>query len=320
MNNEMMNVMKYKFVYLGFSLVLLVPGIFSLIFWGLRLSIEFTGGSVFQFEFGSKPDTVQLSEILKQNGVEVENVSVENQNTAVIRAKPVDASKNDDIKKAVSDKFAGAKELSFETVGPAVGQETAQNAFIALAWVSLGILLYIAFAFRNVPKPYSGFRFGVSAIIAMLHDAFVVLGVFSILGHFLKIEIDALFITAVLTVIGFSVHDTIVVFDRIRENLGKLPRVWSFEDIVNYSVVETLNRSLATSMTVLMTLLALFLLGGESIKSFVLAMLIGIVSGTYSSIFTASPILVIWEDLKKRGVKVKISLPKLPKLAFRKAK
>jgi preprotein translocase subunit SecF len=146
-------------------------------------------------------------------------------------------------------------------------------------------------------------RFGASAIIAMLHDAFMVLGIFAILGHFFHMELDSLFITAILTVIGFSVHDTIVVFDRIRENLSKLPKSYSFEEVVNYSVVETLNRSLATSMTVLMTLLALVLLGGESIKTFVLAMLIGITSGTYSSIFNASPILVIWESWEQKRKK-----------------
>lgn len=162
----------------------------------------------------------------------------------------------------------------------------------------------IANAFRNIPKPYSSFRFGLSAILATLHDVIIVFGIFSILGHFFNIEIDALFITAMLTIIGFSVHDTIVVFDRIRENLGKLPKQMNFEEVVNYSIVETLNRSIATSFTVLLMLLSLYLLGGESIKNFVLAMLIGIFSGTYSSIFTAAPILVIWENFiaKKRAM------------------
>jgi preprotein translocase subunit SecF len=157
---------------------------------------------------------------------------------------------------------------------------------------------------RNT-TPLFQFQFGASAVLAMLHDAFVVLGIFSILGHFMQVEIDALFITAILTVLGFSVHDTIVVFDRIRENLNKLPRTYSFEEVTNYSVVETLSRSIATSLTVVITLLSLYLLGGESIKVFVLAMLIGIISGTYSSIFNAAPILVIWENyiIKKRNTR-----------------
>lgn len=303
MREDMMQLMKYKFAYLIFSAVLLVPGVISLFAYGLNLSIDFTGGSVFKYAFLQAPQAEELKKVFSEKGVSVENVTYESNNVAVIRSKVVDARQNEDIKNAVIAKFPKSTQLSFETVGPAIGAETTRTAFIALAWASVGILFYIAYAFRNIPKPYSSFRFGVSAIVAMLHDAVMVLGIFSILGHFFKMEVDSLFITAVLTVIGFSVHDTIVVFDRIRENLSKLPKAYSFEEVVNYSVVETLNRSLATSMTVLMTLMALFLLGGESIKVFVLAMLIGIVSGTYSSIFNASPILVLWEDwVSKRKV------------------
>jgi len=184
-------------------------------------------------------------------------------------------------------------------VGPVVGAETAKKAFVALAWAMIGIMSYIAYAFRNIPKPYSSIKFGISAIIAMFHDAYVVIGFFAILGHYFGVEIDALFITALLTVLGFSVHDTIVVFDRIRENLRKLPKSFNFEEVANFSVVETLARSLATSFTVVLTLSSLYVLGGASIKNFVLAMLVGIISGTYSSIFTATPILVLWEKAKR---------------------
>jgi preprotein translocase subunit SecF len=290
-----MNLMKYKIWYLVFSAVVLIPGIFFLVVYGLRLSIDFTGGSDFNYEYNQTLNEQDLRSVFSSNGIDVERIVIAN-NTVNIRTKPVESSKIDTIKGAISQKFGSPKLLSFETVGPSIGSETTKNAFVALFWASLGILLYIAYAFRNIPKPYSSFRFGVSAIVAMLHDAFVVLGIFAILSHFLKIEIDSLFITAILTVIGFSVHDTIVVFDRIRENLNKLPNSWSFESVVNFSVVETLNRSIATSLTVIMTLLSLYLLGGQSIKEFVLAMLIGIVSGTYSSIFNASPILVLWEE------------------------
>jgi preprotein translocase subunit SecF len=295
--------MKYKYYYLLFSAALLIPGIFALCFFKLNLSIDFTGGSIFEYSFTKQPDVSVLRQVFTSKGVSVESINLQNGNEAFIRTKPVDASQNDAIKSAVVAKFSDAKQLSFETVGPVIGAETTRTAFVALAWASVGILLFIAYAFRNIPKPYSSLRFGASAIIAMLHDAFMVLGIFAILGHFFHMELDSLFITAILTVIGFSVHDTIVVFDRIRENLSKLPKSYSFEEVVNYSVVETLNRSLATSMTVLMTLLALVLLGGESIKTFVLAMLIGITSGTYSSIFNASPILVIWESWEQKRKK-----------------
>lgn len=292
----MRSLMKYKIFYLVFSAMLLIPGIVFLIIYGLNLSIDFTGGSVFRYEFESKINPDDLKGVFTQKGIEVEAIVPESGFKYTIRTKVVDAEHNNEIKSATSEKFPNSKQLSFETVGPSVGSETTRSAITSLIWVIVGIMLYIAFAFRNIPKPYSSFRFGVSAIASMLHDAFMLLGLFAILGHFMKVEVDALFITAMLTVIGFSVHDTIVVFDRIRENLGKLPKNMGFEEVTNYSVAETLSRSVATSLTVVFTLTALLVLGGETIKIFVLAMLVGIVSGTYSSIFTAAPILVIWEN------------------------
>lgn len=291
-----MNLLKYKYWFLLFSAAILVPGIIAMLTWGMKLSIDFTGGTLLTYQFIAPINTGELREVLDSQGVGVQVITTNSQTDYSVRTKEIKPSDIDNVKNAVSAKFEGATLRSFETVGPIIGRETTKNAAISLMWASIGILLYIAYAFRNIPKPYSSFRFGVSAILAMLHDAFIVLGVFSILGHFFDIEIDSLFITAMLTVIGFSVHDTIVVFDRIRENLNKLPKYMDFEEVVNYSIVETLSRSLATSLTVLITLLSLYLLGGESIKNFVLAMLIGIFSGTYSSIFTASPILVVWEQ------------------------
>ncbi|GIW69461.1 MAG: protein-export membrane protein SecF [Patescibacteria group bacterium] len=288
--------MKYKIWYLVFSAAVLLPGIIALFMFGLNMSIDFTGGSVFRYQFESDVNTEELAKIYSEKGIEVEAVVPESGTKYSIRTKPVEAQRNDEIKEAVSAVFPNASQLSFETVGPSIGAETTRSAFIALGWAMIGITLYIAFAFRNVPKPYSSFRFGVSAVVSMIHDAFVLIGLFAILGHFFKVEVDGLFITAVLTVLGFSVHDTIVVFDRIRENLGKLPRSMSFEDVANYSLAETLSRSVATSLTVIFTLTALYVLGGETIKMFVLAMLVGIISGTYSSIFTATPVLVLWEN------------------------
>jgi preprotein translocase subunit SecF len=183
-------------------------------------------------------------------------------------------------------------ELEYSTVGGAVSTQIRNRAIIAVALASVGILLYMAYAFRNTQKPL---LYGGSAIVAMLHDVLIVLGVFSILGLLFNVQIDALFITALLTIIGFSVHDTIVVFDRIRENLARHPDE-SFEGIVDYSLAQTVVRSLNTSMTVIFTLLALVLFGGGSTRMFVLALLIGIISGTYSSIFNASQLLVAWEN------------------------
>lgn len=182
-------------------------------------------------------------------------------------------------------------EIDFRSVGPTVGQELVGRAFWAIMIASAAILLYLTIVFRRVPN---AFRYGVCAIVALLHDVLVVVGIFAILGLLFDVEIDALFITALLTVIGFSVHDTIVVFDRTRENITKR-RFERFEDVVNYSLVQTLARSINTSITVLLTLFALYLFGGGSIQNFVLALLIGIMSGTFSSIFTASMLLVVWE-------------------------
>jgi preprotein translocase SecF subunit len=181
--------------------------------------------------------------------------------------------------------------ISNSEVGASVAQETTRNAVLAVIAASLFILLYIWFAFRKVARPW---RYGTCAIIALLHDVLVVLGVFSILGWLFSVQIDALFVTALLTIVGFSVHDTIVVFDRIRENMQRRTTE-TFEQVVNASLVQTMARSLNTSLTVLFTLSALTLFGGASIQNFTLALLIGIFSGTYSSIFNASMLLVIWE-------------------------
>src|SRR3990167_1431587 len=281
------NIMKHKKWYLIFSACLLVPGIISLAIFGLRLSIDFIGGSVFEFDFGQNvsKNEIQLRKVFSDQKIQIESI-IYSGNKALIRTKPVEVSKDTELKAEISKSFKNAKQVSFETIGPSVGKETTRKALIALFTASIGIVLYIAYAFRNIPKPYASFRFGISAIIAMLHDAFVVIGVFSFLGKFFNVEVNALFITAVLTVIGFSVHDTIV----------------GFSDVVNFSIVETLNRSFATSLTVIIVLTSLLLLGGATIRDFILALVIGIISGTYSSIFTASPILVYWEEyINKKG-------------------
>ncbi len=295
----MWDVMKYKKMYLLFSGLVLIPGIVSLLLFKLNLAVDFTGGSVFTYDvsrIGSRDGFEEkVRDVFGEQELEISEF-VLGKEELEIRTQPVDSFVNDSINEPLKNSFKDIEQKSFETIGPVIGRETTLNAFKALGMASLGIMLYIAYAFRNIPKPYSSLRFGASAIIAMLHDAFLLLGVFSILGKFAGVEIDALFITATLTVIGFSIHDSIVVFDRIRENLRKLPSSWSFDQIVNFSIVETLNRSFATSLTVIITLLSLYILGGPSIKYFVLALLVGIVSGTYSSIFTASPLLVIWEN------------------------
>lgn len=286
--------MRYKWAYFALSLLILIPGAVSLAVYGLRLSIDFTGGTLLEIHTPQALNSTHLHDVAKSLRLELSSIQSSGENTSLLRLKPITAEENEKFKKALGE----VEEKRFETVGPVVGKELTQKALAAIGVAAVAIVVYIAWAFRQVPKPYSSWKFGVSAVVALLHDAFVVLGIFSILGHFYHVEIDALFVTAMLTVIGFSVHDTIVVFDRVRENLPKMANK-SFTDVVNFSLSETLVRSLNTSITVILTLTALLLFGGEPIHWFVVALLVGIISGTYSSIFNAAPLLVLWETRKK---------------------
>jgi preprotein translocase subunit SecF len=280
------------------SLIVIIPGLISLIIFGLNLGIDFTGGTLWELEFNHPVTTEEVRAVLDRRGyadsvVQLSSEHGQQNNVAIIRIKelqessPLKAQIEQDFKTSVGD----FKELQISTVGASVGNEIRNRAIFAVMIASIGILLYIAYAFRNTQNPL---LYGICALVAMLHDVLVVLGIFSILGEVANVEIDALFVTALLTVIGFSVHDTIVVFDRIRENLARKAAP-DFEEVVNYSLAQTIVRSVNTSMTVAFTLLALYLFGGESTKEFVLALLIGVISGTYSSIFNASQLLVSWD-------------------------
>lgn len=284
------NFMKYKWLYFAISFLVLVPGVYSLIRYGLRLSIDFTGGTLLEIQSPS----ADFKKIAADQKLELSSVVSSADNTYLLRFKYLDASGSAAFKAAIGKDVV---EKRFESVGPVVGSELARRAVMAVGLASLAIVAYIAWSFRFVPNPYSSWKFGVSAVVALLHDVLVVVGLFALFGYLYHVEIDALFVTALLTVIGFSVHDTIVVFDRVRENLPKMPRK-SFSEVVDFSLTETLVRSLNTSLTVILTLVALLLFGGESTRWFVVALLVGIVSGTYSSIFNAAPLLVLWETPK----------------------
>lgn len=279
------------------SLVVILPGLISLIFFGLKLGIDFTGGTLWEVRFAQPVAASQVESALQDAGIEhaiVQRTGPEADSTYLIRLPEVreGSEQKAALVLALENEGGPFTELEFSTVGGAISTEIRNRAIVAVCLASIGILLYMAYAFRNTQKPM---LYGCAALVAMLHDVLIVLGIFSILGVLLNVQIDALFITALLTVIGFSVHDTIVVFDRIRENLALHPDD-SFEEIVNYSLSQTLVRSLNTSLTVIFTLLALVLFGGGSTRLFVLALLIGIISGTYSSIFNASQLLVAWQN------------------------
>jgi len=288
-----MNIIGKKNWYFALSRLIIVPGFLSLVLFGLKPSIDFSGGSNIILSQVSNPDSVK--QVFLNNKIEVATFR-QNGTNLTIRTKPLESSQNATLLVQIQKTNPSVKEDEFATVGPTIGKETTTNALWGVAVASLLIVLFIAWSFRGVRKPANSFQFGLTAIVALLHDAFVLLGIFSILGHFFGVEIDSLFVTAVLTVIGFSVHDTIVVFDRIRENLRKMPYS-TFPEVVNASIIQTLGRSLNTSLTVILVLFSLLLFGGESTKWFIVALLIGITSGTYSSIFNAAPLLVLWNEL-----------------------
>ena len=293
----MINIVKNRRWYYLISLLVIIPGLISLIFFGLRLSIDFTGGSRIAYRFSEKVNNRIISDIRSiyaQEKITIATLQPAN-NEVFLRTTPINEKQNTVLLDKLKSKNPNIKQESFETIGPTIGAETTRKAFVSVIISSVLILLYIAISFRKVPKPTSSWRFGITTIIALLHDVLVLVGIFSILGHFLHVEIDSLFITALLTVMGFSVHDTVVVFDRIKENLEKSGSL-SFGKVVNESILQTFVRSLNTSLTAFLVLFTLLLFGGESIRWFILALIIGIASGTFSSIFNAAPLLVTWHE------------------------
>ncbi|MDP3973414.1 MAG: protein translocase subunit SecF [Candidatus Daviesbacteria bacterium] len=287
--------MRFKLWYFIFSLLIILPGLYFLITSGLRLGIDFTGGSLLEYKFGESVSTNQIKDEFSKGGVEIGQISQTSENYFIIRTKPVEQENLNNLKKELNDKFGSLEIRREENIGPTIGQEITNKAMIAIGLASLAIVLYISFTFRKVPKPQSSYRFGIAAVLALLHDILIVVGVFAILGKFLSVEVDILFVTALLTIIGFSVHDTIVVFDRIRENLLKNVGK-KFIDVADVSIIQTLTRSLNTSLTVIFVLFPMLLFGGESLRWFTFALLVGIISGTYSSIFNATALLVWWEE------------------------
>ena len=292
------------------SLILILPGLFSLFVWHLNVGIDFKGGTLAQYDYTTtRPSVEDLRSEVTSAGVPNATVQTSGDKSVLVRFPNSEGRDARTDATAIKDKISQqgtVTESSYENIGGSVASTTTKSAVTAVIITSILIILFIAWSFGSVPKPASSWRFGVTAIFTLLHDLLFVIGAFSLVGHFFpQIEVDALFITALLTILGFSVNDTIVVFDRIRENLRRNPGR-SFSEIANDSVNQTLARSINTSSTVLMVLIALLLLGGESIRSFVLALTLGVAVGTYSSIFNAAPLLVTWQEwAEKRANKGK---------------
>ena len=325
----MYQIIQNRKIWLSISAALVLTSITFLFMWGLNFGIDFTGGSLLEVKFtedNSRPSVTEVNSALAdldlgslitqpvdENGMilRFQNIDEANHQEVLTRLNNLIVSDSlevdDDLVAGTSTEesqvddvvaISGVEELRFDAVGPSIGQELKQKSVSAMMVVLVAIVLYIAWAFRRVSKPVASWKYGLSAIIALFHDVIITMGIFAFLGEFYDVEITTAFVAAILTVLGYSVNDTIVVFDRVRENLPKSDD--DFETTINTSVNQTIQRSINTSITTLAVLLSIFFFGGATIRDFVLALSIGVFIGTYSSIFLASPVLVIWERLGKR--------------------
>lgn len=309
-----MTVIRYKYIFLIFSGVLVLAGIIAVSVWGLRLGIDFTGGSLMEVEFsGARAPVEEIRATLETLGLGAITAQPTGETGVILRFRDVDEETHQNILAELSNLQSPSSKIiekRFDAIGPVIGTELYRRSLVALALAIAAIVAYIAWAFRHISSPQHqkfgvgagpvvSWKYGVAAIAALVHDIAIPAGTFAALGRFRGVEIDALFITALLTVLGFSVHDTIVVFDRIRENLRASGGRQAYAETVGRSIDETLARSLFTSLTVLLVLGAVLFFGGSATRHLSLALIIGIIAGTYSSICVASPLLILWHTLTK---------------------
>ena len=292
-----MQIIAHKKIFLSIAAILVVASIAAIAIWGLPLGIDFTGGTLLEVEYqGDRPSNDIIREALSPIIGEVQ-VQPTGERGTIVRGPVVDEATHQNIIAALGS-FGELEEVRFDSIGPIIGRELGKKAVTAIVIVLILIILYIAWAFRKVSKPISSWKYGLAAIVALLHDVAIPTGIVAFLGHSGTLQVDAFFITALLTILGFSVHDTIIVFDRIRENLKRLPNE-TFETVTNRSVNEVMARSINTSLAIILVLVAVLFLGGETTRNLALVLTLGGIFGTYSSIFVASPILT----LRARGGK-----------------
>lgn len=297
-------VIKYRKIFYAFSGLVLAASIFAIFYFGLNFGIDFKGGTIVELEYtAAKPDLEAIRDAANKADLGVVAVQPTGEQGVILRLKNItDAEKNKLVEAVSFNATSSVVEKKFSSIGPSLGSELAQKGIIAILLVSLLIVVFIAFAFRQVSRPVASWKYGLIAIATLVHDILIPTGVFAYLGAIKGTEVDALFLTALLTILGLSVNDTIVVFDRIRENL-KLKISPHFEETVGISLSQTFTRSINTSLTVILVLLALYFFGGSTTRDFALALTIGMVVGTYSSIFIASPLLVTWNNFSSRKLK-----------------
>jgi len=286
-----------------FSILLAATSAVLLFTYGLNFGVDFKGGSVVEFVFhpsvgGEKPTPDDFKNALAETGLTDVSVSFTGDSGIILRTKELSEEKHQNILSVLQNKFSGIEEKRFESVGPVIGKELKNKSITAVTLVLLSVITYIAIVFRKLSRALSPWVMGFAAIVALLHDVIIPLGVFAVLGKFYGVEISAVFVAAVLTILGYSVADTVVIFDRVRENVIRGGGGSSFSGIVHKSILQTLTRSLNTTFTTLLSLFAIYFFGGESIRYFALALIMGIFLGAYSSIFVASPLLVRWSRMK----------------------
>lgn len=287
--------MKFRYFYFIFSLSFIIPGLISLLLYGVKPSIDFTGGTLLELkESGTHATSLNQSDFQTALGSSYQIVSTQHTTADqyILRGEPITNEQKDQVLTVLNTKLGPTQEVRFETVGPTLGKELIQKTIIAGLLATAVIILYVWRQFKSL-------KYGVAAVVAMLHDAIILIGAFSILGKIGNVEVDVLFVTALLTILSFSVHDTIIVFDRIRENVKRHRRA-TYTQVIDASVLETLGRSINNSMTIIIMLLALSFLGGQTIHWFSIALLIGAVTGTYSSTFTAAPLLIVWDEVAQK--------------------
>jgi preprotein translocase subunit SecF len=303
----MINFTKYSVTYYIVFGILVIASVVSLAMFGLKFGIEFAGGSNMEIQFqAERPTNEAIKGTLSEFNLGEITVQPTGSTGAILKFQGVDENVHQQILSKLNGTYK-VDEKSFQYIGPSVGKELRNSTEIAIVLALIAITIYIAFVFRKVSKPVSSWKYGVASLIALFHDILVPLGVFAVLGHFYNVEITIPIVAALLTILGFSVHDTIVIFDRIRENILR-KGMGQFEETVNLSLTQTFGRSISTVFSVLLVLFSLYFFGGDTLKYFALTLIIGITSGAYSSIFIASPLLVSWfkwdqRKLAKRGVK-----------------
>ena len=292
------NFIKYSKIYYIFSVILIVGSVFSLLFFGLKFGIEFTGGSLMELEFqNERPSIDKIEKSITDFNLGEITIQPVSEKGLLLRLKEIDQETHQKIISKINE-ISLVNELRFDSIGPVIGQELKQKTILAIILALIAITFYIAFAFRKVSRPIASWRYGITSLVALFHDVLIPLGIFSLLGKFYNVEITIPVVAALLTILGYSVHDTIIIFDRIRENLLR-GRFQSFAETVNWSLNQTLSRSINTVLTVLIVLFAIFFFGGTTLKYFSLALIIGITSGAYSSICIAAPLLVSWLGERK---------------------